>query len=425
MRRQVCLINPPQTDLWNPLSYPPLGLLYIAAMLEAEDFPVKIHNQPHKTLEEQKNDIPWAAIYGITATTAMMPVVKELVKVLREINPCARVVVGGIHATVNPHETLAITDADHVIDGEGEFVFVEFCKKPRDFGKVIKGPRIYDLDSLPFPARHLLPREIIQDKSGIHLEGCYEGNDYATTVITSRGCPYRCAFCSKTRVTEGVRYRSPENIFKELVHLRDEYDIHQFRIVDDTLTFDRYRLEELMDLTAGEEMYFTTILRADSIKDKAMLELMHRGGVRIVSIGMESANQGILDTINKREKIGEIKQVIQWCREVGIKSKVFCIFGLPGETLETVEETKQFFRDVKPDFYTLSSLQPLPGSDIYEHPDKYGLKPLHHKGDYNNFWFYYEPEDVDKGFHFEMPLEVRKARGDLIKYLRSGEWRRS
>jgi len=420
--RSVCLINPPQTHLFNPLSYPPLGLLYIAGALESQGFDVYIHNQPQRTLEQQKNEIPEADIYGITTTTATLAEVVNLVKYLKETFSGAVVVVGGIHATVKPEETLKMTGADHVFVGEGEELFPAFCKNPADYDPIIEARRIYNLDSLPFPARHLLPVEVIQDKSGIHLSGAFTDNDYATTIITSRGCPFRCAFCCKTKITEGVRYRSPDSIFSELIHLRDKYNIHQFRIIDDAFTVDRYRCEDLMKLTAGQELYFTTILRADSIVSRDMLQVLYDGGVRVVSIGVESASQRILDLINKRERIEEIKQVIQWCHDVGVKIKVFIIFGLPGETLETVEETKAFFREIKPDAYTLSSFIPLPGSDIYENPAKYGIKPKWESGKYDDYFFYYEPGE-GQGFHYEMPEELKKKRGELISYLRSGCWR--
>jgi len=435
MNVDICLVNPPQVALWNPLSYPPLGLLYLAAALEAEDVPVTIHNQPHRTLEDQQDEIPEADIYGITATTANIPATAELVRFLRQRRPAA-IVVGGIHATVAPEETLELTGADYAWNGEGEELFPVFCRDPSRFERIIETGRIYNLDALPLPARHLLPRDVICDTSGIHsgedkakqrhvasARGTGAPNGPATTIITSRGCPYRCTFCCKSRITEGVRYRSPENILGELLHLRDTYGIHHFRIVDDAVTLDRHRFDELMELTTGRELYFTTILRADSLKDLPMVQRMYAGGVRVASFGVESGSQAILDRVNKRESIAEIEQAIQWCKEAGVFTKVFLIFGLPGETLETVDQTKAFMRRAQPDSYTLSSFQPLPGSDIYEHPDKYGLEPLFEHGDYGNFWFYYEPDDAESGFHYRMPLEVRQARGDLIRYLRKGEWK--
>ena len=437
---KICLINPPQTALWNPLSYPPLGLLYIAARLEQEGFAVEIHNQPHRTLEDQQDEIPEADVYGISATTPTIPEVARLVHYLRRRNPIAPVAVGGIHATVDPHETLALTDADHVFAGEGEYVFPEFCKNPAAFGAITTASRIYGLDKLPLPARHLLPRSVICDDSGIHAgedrakkqrvasaAGKADENEPATTIMTSRGCPYRCAFCCKTKTTSGVRYRSPGSIFAELGHLRDEYGIRHFRIVDDAFTLDVDRALDLMALTEGKGLKFTTILRADSLvgpgRNRGMVERLRAGGMHTASFGVESGSQAVLDRVNKRETLAEIKQAIRWCKECGITVKVFLIFGLPGETLETIEETKQFFRDAQPDSYTLSSFVPLPGSDIYEHPEQYGLTPRYKRGDYSDFWFYWEPTDVDRGFYFDMPRPLREARGELIRYLRNGAWR--
>jgi len=424
--KKIVLINPPQLQLFNPLSYPPLSLMYIASSLEEKGYDVEIHNQPHKSFEDQKDEIPDGNIYGITTTTATLYETRKIVSFLKKRNPDSITVVGGVHATVNPEETKQITDADYIFSGEGEILFPKVCKNLSKKGGILRAERISvdQLNMLPFPAHHLIKKSVIQDESGIHLSGEYKKNNYATTVISSRGCPYNCAFCCKTHVTSGFRYRSVDNFFKELIHLRDKYDIHQFRIIDDAFTTNKKRVLSLMERTKGEELYFTTILRADSIDSKDMLYRMYDGGVRIISIGVESASQKILNIINKRESIDEIKRVIRWCKEVGIKIKVFFIFGLPGETLETVEMTKRFFREMKPDMFTLSSFVPLPGSAIYENPRKFGLKPRYNKGEYENFWFYWEPEDIDKGFFFDMPLELRKARGDLIRYLRSKKWRK-
>ena len=343
--------------------------------------------------------------------------------------------IGGPHPTVDPHGTLRRTGADNVVDGEGEAIFPDFCRSPEGFSHVVVAPRIYDLDSLAFPARHLLPREIIRDESGIHSGEDATKKEHvhaaiatdadgqaSTTVLTSRGCPYRCAFCCKTRITGGVQLRSPANIVDELDYLRDEYGIRHFRLVDDAVTMDRFLMADLMALTGPRGYTFTTILRADSITDRKMVEQMYAGGVRTASFGVESGSEEILRRINKRESVREIRQAIRWCKNVGIKVKVFLIFGLPGETLETIEATKQFMRDAQPDSYTLSSFQPLPGSDIFEHPGNYDIAPLYDWRDGQASWFYHEPEGMD-GFHFDLPEAVRQARGELITWLRNGEWK--
>ena len=436
---QICLINPPQTALWNPLSYPPLGLLYVAAGLEQADFrDVAVHNQPHRSWQAQCRELPEADLYGITATTVCLPVTRKIVRWIRRHRHGAKIAVGGIHATVDAAETLEYTKADLVIDGEGEYALPEALRSGLSAldGRIVRAERIYTLDELPLPARHLLPPEVVCDQSGIHAGedaakkkrvkaavGRAGENEPATTIITSRGCCFACSFCCKTRITRGVRYRSPQNIFAELEYLDAAYGIKQFRIVDDAFTYDADRVEDLMKMTAGRGWGFTTILRADSVRDPDMLRRLAAGGVHTTSFGVESASQAVLDRNNKRESIEEIKQAIRWCQEVGITVKVFLIFGLPGETVETVEETKEFFREIRPDSYTLSSFQPLPGSAIYDDPARFGLTPLYKKGEYEDYWFYYEPDDHERGFHFKMPIELRRARGELIRWLRKGDWK--
>jgi len=212
-------------------------------------------------------------------------------------------------------------------------------------------------------------------------------------------------------------------VVKEIKEVIDKYGIKQFRIVDDAFTEDRVRVIAFCNAVKDLGCYFNTILRADSV-DKRLLKKMYEAGVREISIGVESGSPEILKKINKKETIEDIEKCIKKAKDVGLLTKVFLIFGLPGETLETIEETKAFMKKTKPDKYTMSTFIPLPGSDIYKNPDKYGTKLLKSAQELEDFFFYYEP-DEDRGFHIEHKNmdELKKARGEMIEWLRAGEWK--
>lgn len=424
---KVCLINPPQPELWNPLAYPPLGLLYVAAPAKAMGHDVEILNLCENSISDIPGiEFPYADVYGITCTTPLFPAVKALTQALSRKFPESYIVLGGIHPTLFPNECLSDTDAHIIITGEGETAFailLEAINYGDSIEKIINAERIYNLDSLRFPARELMPDEIIQDTSGMHLIGFYKRNNYSTTIMTTRGCPYSCAFCCKTPHTAGGRYRSPKNIVQEFKWLVERYNIHQFRIIDDMFTLDRPRLADIEREVRKEnlEIYLNTILRADSV-DEETARIMYDIGVRQASIGVESGSPEILKRINKRETIEEIENCIALCKKNNIKIRAFLIFGLPGETLETIEQTKAFMRRNQPDSYTLSSFVPLPGSDIANNPEKYGISI--EKQGFGGYWFYHEPGD-DSGFFLNYPNreELIEARSELISYLRSGAWK--
>lgn len=394
---KVCLIYPPQPGLKEATAYAPLGLLYLASSLKQHnDINVKVVS----LALNPDMEIPEAQYYGIPVLSANVSEVRQVCKRIRIKYPDADIVIGGPHCTAEPEKSLLDFECDFVIDGEGEYVFPEMIlKKPHNghpYSGVIKAQRIYELDKLPFPDRDAFPFEHVFNRTGIHLPG----EDIATTIVTSRGCPYHCAFCCKIRTTDGVRYRSPLNIFAEVEHIKCKYNCKRFRIVDDAFTVDRPRIEEICDLFEGRGYSFFCILRADTIQDSYIINRMKAMGVQEVSMGVESADPYILKLMNKRETIEEIETAVRLCQEAGIRVKVFLIEGLPGETPESTRMTMEFMKKCKPDGYTLSRFTPLPGSMIYNHPENFGIK----LDDNADKWFY---PDENKS-EFRLYLEGRQ-----------------
>lgn len=391
--KSICLIYPPQPGLREPTAYAPLGLLYIAAALEKQNIPVRVVN-----LAGEPEEIPEADFYGISVLSANVPEVKHLCNLLRIQYPKSKIILGGPHCTAMRDQIFSQCQCDYVIDGEGEEVLPRLVKGTilYKYG-VITAPRLYDLDKLAFPARHMLDFEQVFNRTGVLIRGA----DITTTIITSRGCPYHCAFCCKIRTNDGVRYRSPQNIIEELDEIHNRFECRRFRIVDDAFTVDRPRVIEICDLLKQRDYAFCCILRADTIQDEHILWQMKEAGIAEVSIGVESADPILLSLMNKRETIDEIETAIRLCNKVGIQVKAFLIEGLPGETPESILLTKAFMQRCRPDSYTLARFTPLPGSHIWNFPEKFGMNC----GMISD-WFY--PDDNKSEFR---------------KWLERGDWR--
>jgi len=387
-KRYVGLVNLPQTELLEPLSYLPLGLLYLGAVLKREGHDVEfLDYSTCKNLEmigtTKEYPLPEKDIYLISATTPLMSKAKSLIEIIKSFYPESKVAIGGPHITAAPYDGY-IAGADIIVTGEGELIIPMIVNHL--INGVFSGGLVKNLDKIPFPARDLLPKEKVQYKGSVHGE-IVKGSG-ATTIITSRGCPYNCYFCCKTTMHSRVRYRSPENVIAEIRELKEKYDIWQYRFVDDCFTVNRKRVETLCDLLKQEEVYWLAITRADRV-DKPLLEKMYEAGCREIQIGVETASPRLLKIINKKETVEDYKRAIKHAKEVGLKVKVYLMYGLPGETEEDIELTKRFMLETQPDKWTLAKFVPLPGSKFYKEFWKYMIEI---PKSFDDYWFYSEED---------------------------------
>ena len=419
MPPEVVLIHPPLYGLHEPLSYPPMGLLYLGAALTKNNISTQIVNlagEPKK--ESYVEHIPQASWYGITISMPTYRDSKRLIEELKHRDPGVQIMIGGTLPTAMPETMQQETQADYVVTGEAERVIVEILTGKHQPG-IVHGGKCYKLDSLPFPARDLLPYDHIFDSKGLVFTG--EKMHRSTTLLSSRGCPFECAFCSKVQHLKGaIRFRSAVSVAEEMLQVKERYGCSHFRFIDDQFNANKTRLKELCNLITGQGFRIHAGVRADTLQDLDELRMMKEVGMDYVALGVETADNRILKLINKGETIEQIEQAILNCHRVGIRVKTLLIFGLPGETPESVEMTKAFMRRCKPDSYTLSTFTPLPGSAIWEHPERFGVNV--DKERYSG-WFYHEPDESDDMPEY-LTEEVKAARGPLIQYLRSGEWRR-
>ena len=357
---KVVLINPPDPVVEDACWDDPLGLLYLGAVLEengveAEVVDLNFHDD-FKVLENTDADF-----YGLYCSSPLIKSALAVNNFLKETHPDAIRIVGGPHATCVPSDL--VEHFDKVIVGEGERAILTALKdKTR---KIIGMIPIQDLDRIPYPARHLVPiKEYHRRVNGLHSTG----------LITARGCPASCTFCSKVW-GKRVRFRSPENIIGEVKECIEQYDIHAFSIRDDTFTLNRKRLLRILDGFKKLDIFWRCLTRVDQVDEEILTAMDAAGCVQIV-YGLESGNQQILDNLGKETTVEQNFEAIRLTKEAGIEAKAAVIVGSPGETWETVQDTVDMVEAVMPDEAILCIFTPYPGSPVWDDPEAFGMKIL-------------------------------------------------
>jgi len=391
---KILLINPPWFEgsiLDNLVSNnPPMGLAYIAAVLEKGGYKdtivrdMKVSKIPidktGKLIDDFKPDI-----VGIRAATGQVTSVIKMIRIIKSIDPNILCVLGGSHPSVLPEETLKETNADIVILGEGEITMLELVKaidekKPIDKvaglyykknDKIIftgRRPYIKDLDTLPMPAWHLLPDlSLYSDTSSIH-----ETKRHAQ-IINSRGCPFSCLFCDKSVYGGTYRVRSAKNTVDEMEILINKYQPEEIRFFDDLFTANKERVIDLCNemIRRNIKVKWACEARVTTVTPE-LLEIMKKAGCWAISYGIESGSQKVLDILNKRITIDDVKKAVKWTKDAGIISRGYFLIGAPGDSAETIKKTIKFAMKLNLDHAAFSLFSPYPGTGVYRNPEKYG-----------------------------------------------------
>ena len=381
----VLLINPiDDTAVKNGLGLkiPPLNLMYLAAALENVSIPVKIidddlYQAGFDKITNLASKID-PKVVGITATTATIKNALEYIKNIKKALPNTLTVIGGSHPTFMPYETLKSEKTlDAVVIGEGEETIVDIADNARKNLSGIKGisyrnddkirktpsrPLIKDLDSLPFPARHLVPFK------------SYELSSQAGGMITSRGCVFSCNYCSSSLIMgKKFRTRSPENVVDELEELSYKYGLKEVAFLDDIFMLNKKRAGMIADEIKRRDIdvSFIASSRVNNV-DKRLLESLKDSGMSTLYCGVESGSQRVLDLMGKGITLKQAENAFKIAKNVGIDVVGSFILGYPGETVEEMNQTIDFSIKLDPDYCQYSILTPFPGTPIY-----YELK---HKG---------------------------------------------
>lgn len=363
---KIILINPPSPFLIGQKDFPPLGVLYIASVLRENNFEVGVLDLANK--EDQLESVLKlleADMYGVSATTPQYPFAKKIMKILKETNLNVPVVIGGAHPSSVPNKCLA-DGFDHVVAGEGEQAMLNIASKYRDkkqVKKIIRYSYIKDIDTIPRPARDLIDLK----SYGYNVNG-----KRATTIISSRGCPYECAFCSKDVWQRTVRFHSPEYVVDELNEIMNDFGFRHFLFLDDSLALNKKRLVHICNLIEPLNIKWRCYMRTNGVT-KEMLKKMKQAGCSEIGFGIESGSQKILDIANKKTNVDENLKVVKYCKEAGVIPNVFIMIGLPGETHKTVEETKNWMEKAKPDKFGFNIFAPYVGTEIYNNPKDYDI----------------------------------------------------
>ncbi len=411
---RVCLINPPRMHpkLWGkPSVFQPLGIAYVAAVLERQhkvciiDSPTEgwrnleeIDGTKYRVglrNEEMADRIRrWSPdVVGINVPfSGWSKSAFEVASIVKGIDEDITTVLDGQHPSARPVDCLKHPNIDFVIIGEAEHTTFELVdtlergatrdlKKIRGIAFIKNGrtviapprPEIQDLDSLPFPARHLLPMDKYFD---IVKETPIRGiiRKPWTNMITSRGCPYNCVFCT-VHIVMGKKWRarSPENVVDEIEQLIQTYHIKQIDFYDENMTLDKKRMENICDLIVKNklkvEWYAPNGVRADTL-DLNLLTKMKKSGCRGIRVAPESGVQRVMDKIVKKDlRLKEVEKAIVLAKKVGIKVGCFFVLGLIGETKEDIKETIKYaykLRQLGADKFYFSIATPMYGTELYE-----------------------------------------------------------
>lgn len=382
---KVLFVNPPQTASkykFMGVIAPPLGIAYMAGVLQENNIDVEIldasaedmdFKDVEKELLKRKPDL-----VALTALTPTIGRALETAQVVKETLPDSIVVMGGYHPTFNFIETLEDENVDIVIRGEGEYIMLNLVQTLENQSSLhdVKGivfedknskeivvnpeaPLIQDLDELPFPALNLLPMKKYR---------LLDMDTHMTTMITTRGCPMQCSFCSSAAMHgKKIRERSVENIVDEIEYLKTNYDIDTIAFMDDTFTLKKRKVMAICDeiLKRNIEIMWGCTSRVDTLDEK-LLKKMKESGCITIFIGVESADQQQLDNMCKNTTIAKIENAFKIAHKLKIRTIASVALGMPGDTKEIMNKTVKFVHKLKPNYAIYSLATPYPGTRFYK-----------------------------------------------------------
>lgn len=385
---RILLINPPwvienRKNVWRNVAsvMPPLGVAWIAAVLERDGHDVMILDAHAERLDldgviNWMQEKPVFDLVGLTATTPLIGNALELARRIKKHWPSTVTVLGGVHPTVLPDEVLGEHAVDLVVRGEGEITICEIAANNewetihglsfRKNGQVIHNPDrelIRDLDNLPFPAYHLLPMNKYKPAAGAAKR------TPATSVLATRGCPGRCTFCYRI-FGNSLRLRSGEKVAEEVKLLHDRYGIREVCFYDDTFTAAK-RVVKAFCKTITEwklDLTWSCFTRIDAYDEETFC-IMKASGCHQVMFGVESANQEILKNINKKINVDNVEHVIRSMQKIGLDVRAAFMLGNPGETEATMEDNIQFALKLDPDLVQFNITTPFPGTEMFRWAD--------------------------------------------------------
>ncbi|RLB77538.1 MAG: radical SAM protein [Deltaproteobacteria bacterium] len=358
---------------------PPLGLLYIARALEDEGHNVEIIDFEAEDFVEEKiiRNLNSTDVLGLTVTAYALKNAAKISNLVKQNDQHLPILTGGPLSTIQPEQTLTDINADICVEGEGEKIVGRIAKALegnenlndipgvhyKENNIIKKGPSaelIEDLDSISFPARHLVEKY----KYGFY-GGVSTSKGKATSMVTSRGCPYNCRFCCVNTITKRYRLRSIDNIMKELDELHHKY--YYILLFDDNFLDNKKRAEKIMDMIIERGYNFELGIAGVRVSDadERIFYKMKKAGVVSIAFGIESGNQDVLDFYNKKTTIDQIERAVKLSRKAGLFTSGSFIAGAPIETKEHLKNTFKMAVTLPLDRAVFTHLRYLKGSDLW------------------------------------------------------------
>ena len=367
--------------------YPPLGILYISAFLEKNG----VTNEVFDTTFSTKNALreyllehcpPFVALYVNLMTKLNVLNIMRWMRSQTEFDQ-TQIILGGPDVTHNVDDYLA-AGADVVVLGEGEQTMLELTMEDSGYSLLTAHPplltpgivfrlpdgsthrtapreKIRDLDTLPFPNR-------LKINLQLYLDAWKQAHGQsAVSISTQRGCPYTCRWCSTAVYGQSYRRRSPANVVEEIVELQQRYEFDLIWFVDDVFTVSHKWLREFCEALESRsvQVKFECITRADRLSEEA-IGLLRRAGCFRVWIGAESGSQRIIDAMDRRVDVMQVRDMIQAAQRAGIQTGTFIMLGYPGETEEDIRQTAEHLKACNPDLFTITVAYPIKGTGLYQ-----------------------------------------------------------
>ncbi len=357
---KLTLINPPSHYLENDAAYPPSGLLYIAGKAEELGHSAEIIDLTGRSdWVSGLSHVEQSDLFGITCVTPNVPTVLRIMDMLPEETP---VMIGGPHPTALPYDTITRAQRDHtIVLGEAETILEQILKDvEKDSIKQFYYGGDAPVESIPMPARHL-----------VNLHRYKPGGQAATPVYLSRGCPYRCRFCSN--MSRKMRIFSLDRIKRELEEVR-ELGFKTVVFGDDNciIALNKLGVDNVLEIFKDVGISFRINQDARHYS-RELFEKYVEAGCTDISFGIESGSQDILNAMNKQITVEQNAEAINLAQVAGLRVRAYFVVNFPGETQQSVDETIRFIEEHTPDSALLSSFAPLPGSYVFDHPWEYGI----------------------------------------------------
>lgn len=352
------LISTEQPELTNDNLDPPLGLMYLSAVIRNAGHDVRILD----FAGGRQHCIPEADVYGFSTYTATYWRTLEKKNKIQSAYPSAKFICGGTHASALPK--LCSKDGwDCVVVGEGEQA-VQQLVKGNKLSKVFYSARL-NIDLLPFP-----------DYTDIDVSSYDRMLDGMPllSMLTSRGCPYRCNFCGSIMWNRArkVRFRNPADIALEINYLGRKFRTTHFRFVDDLFAISAARVRRITQALCSLDIVYRCTARCNTLSAE-MAEMLKDSGCVQVDLGVESGSEVVLNYMNKKQTPSDILRAIKAVKDTGMRVRIYLIVGFPGETWGTIDDTCDLMLEAMPDEMLIYAPIPFPGTPLYEHPEDFGI----------------------------------------------------